>query len=174
MELSTAYTSAPALDSTLALHQAALRAALEAIPAPAFLVSITGTIVLTNAAARSTLADDGQRIAHALATILSDAADPTLTVTELAIPGLPTHFLVVSQRPREDSAARAASFSRRLKLTPRQSEVLELVCVGHSNKTIAALLGRAEVTVELHVTALLQKAKVENRAMLVARFWTEV
>ncbi|MCA1828795.1 MAG: LuxR C-terminal-related transcriptional regulator, partial [Myxococcales bacterium] len=40
-----------------------------------------------------------------------------------------------------------------------------------SNRRVAASLGCSESTVELHVTALLEKAGCESRAQLVARVW---
>lgn len=59
-------------------------------------------------------------------------------------------------------------------LTPRQVEVLELVARGKTNKEIAAVLGRSEGTVEVHVTNLLRKYGSSNRAGLVAMFWGEL
>jgi len=59
------------------------------------------------------------------------------------------------------------------KLTPRQTDVMRLVARGDTNKDIAATLGCAENTIELHVTALLRRAGCSSRTQLVARFWTE-
>jgi DNA-binding CsgD family transcriptional regulator len=75
-------------------------------------------------------------------------------------------------RGAPETALRAERFAREHSLTPRQTEVLTHLASGKANKTIAALLGRAENTVELHVTALFAKLGCENRAELVARFWT--
>ena len=58
-----------------------------------------------------------------------------------------------------------------LELTSRQSEVFTSMVRGLSNKEIAAALGCAEKTVELHVTQILQKARVQGRTQLIARFW---
>jgi DNA-binding CsgD family transcriptional regulator len=71
-----------------------------------------------------------------------------------------------------ETALRAEWFAREHSLTARQTEVLVHLASGKANKTIAALLGRAENTVELHVTALFAKLGCECRAELVARFWT--
>lgn len=68
---------------------------------------------------------------------------------------------------------RLLSAAKKWKLTGRQLDVLTELARGLSNKSIAAELGCAESTVELHVTALLEKSKSESRAMLVAKFWTE-
>jgi len=71
-----------------------------------------------------------------------------------------------------DTALRAERLARVHSLTARQAEVLIHLASGKTNKGIAALIGRAENTVELHVTALFAKFGCENRAELVARFWT--
>ena len=52
-------------------------------------------------------------------------------------------------------------------LTPRQQDVLDLLCAGKSNKVIAASLGLTEGTVKNHVGALLQVFKVNSRLQLI-------
>ncbi|PRC95114.1 response regulator [Solimicrobium silvestre] len=56
-------------------------------------------------------------------------------------------------------------------LTIRQSEVLELLAMGMSNKQIARQLEVAEVTVKLHVTGIFRAfgANCRSQALLVAR-----
>lgn len=56
-------------------------------------------------------------------------------------------------------------------LTRIQREVLALAARGLSNKEIAAQLGRAENTAELHMTQLMRKLQVTSRAQLIATFW---
>jgi DNA-binding NarL/FixJ family response regulator len=56
-------------------------------------------------------------------------------------------------------------------LTPRQAEVLALVVQGEANKTIAATLRCSVRTVEVHLTALFEKAQCDSRSELGARFW---
>jgi PAS domain S-box-containing protein len=53
-------------------------------------------------------------------------------------------------------------------LTSRQSEVLRLVRLGHSNKEIAARLSISEQAAKAQVSKLLRKFRVHNRASLVA------
>lgn len=48
-------------------------------------------------------------------------------------------------------------------LTPRQRDVLAMLSQGKSNKEIARDLNLAEITVKLHVTAILRSLRVENR-----------
>ena len=54
-------------------------------------------------------------------------------------------------------------------LTPRQSEVLELLAAGHGNKEIRYRLGIAERTVRAHLTELFQLLGVGSRMQAVIR-----
>jgi len=55
-------------------------------------------------------------------------------------------------------------------LTGRQVGVLELVAAGKANKQIAWELGISEITVKTHVTAILRKLHVTNRAQAIVMF----
>jgi DNA-binding NarL/FixJ family response regulator len=55
-----------------------------------------------------------------------------------------------------------------LGLTPRQAEVLELVAQGLSNRTIADTFRVSQRVVEIHVSAIFDKAGVESRAALLS------
>jgi DNA-binding CsgD family transcriptional regulator len=52
--------------------------------------------------------------------------------------------------------------------TPREREVLKLVLLGFTNKDIAVALGISDYTARDHVSALLRKNDVRNRAQLMA------
>lgn len=52
-------------------------------------------------------------------------------------------------------------------LSPREMEILELICQGASNKSIARQLGISYQTVKNHVTAVLQKLGVKDRTQAV-------
>jgi DNA-binding CsgD family transcriptional regulator len=67
---------------------------------------------------------------------------------------------------------RARRLARAHRLTLRQAEVLAHVAVGMSNRAIAAALGCAEKTVEVHLTTILARVRRPNRAALAAWFWT--
>jgi DNA-binding NarL/FixJ family response regulator len=58
-----------------------------------------------------------------------------------------------------------------VELTPRQGEILTLLCRGHSNKEIGLRLNLAEITVKVHVSSILRTLGVANRtqAVLMAR-----
>lgn len=48
-------------------------------------------------------------------------------------------------------------------LTPRETQVLKLLTLGHSNKEIARNLGMLEGTVKVHVKSIMKKLGVNNR-----------
>ena len=51
--------------------------------------------------------------------------------------------------------------------TPRQLEILALLCQGHPNKEIGLRLGLAEVTVKMHVSSIFRVLGVANRTQAV-------
>jgi two-component system nitrate/nitrite response regulator NarL len=56
-------------------------------------------------------------------------------------------------------------------LTDRQSQVVELLEVGLSNKEIARRLSISEGTVKLHLHAIYQRLGISTRAKLIAFFF---
>jgi DNA-binding NarL/FixJ family response regulator len=71
--------------------------------------------------------------------------------------------------PRWSAPADGAPFA--VELTPRQREILALLCQGLSNKEISLRLGVALITVKMHVSAIFRALGVVNRtqAALAAR-----
>lgn len=62
-------------------------------------------------------------------------------------------------------------FNSTFKLTPRQQQVLRLVCHrGLSNKAIAGILKISESTVKIHISSILKEYGVKNRTQLVLAF----
>ncbi|WP_068953958.1 helix-turn-helix transcriptional regulator [Pararhizobium polonicum] len=55
-------------------------------------------------------------------------------------------------------------------LTPRESEVVKLLCFGRTNADIATCLGIGVSTVKTHLIRIFDKTGVETRAGVVARF----
>jgi DNA-binding CsgD family transcriptional regulator len=161
----------PALQRRLALEQkladgerlaAEVGSALENVPAPAFVVRNGAAIVHANAAGRAMLESDRAGVADQLRRPRHTAA----LFGELR--------LVILDIPRRDPAPLVAVAATRWSLTRRQAEVLRLLALGHSNRALAASLGCAESTVELHVSAILDKAQCGSRAQLVARLWSGI
>jgi DNA-binding CsgD family transcriptional regulator len=154
------------------LAAAALHAALEAIGTPAFVLDASGRVERLNAPGRALLARDPAARDDLRACALSRGTGRFAT-TRLAVPGSSGHVLAIAPSPDRGLAARLGTASDRWHLTPRQTEVLARVSQGSSNKGIAAELGCADGTVEIHVSALLAKAGCGSRAELVARFWSQ-
>ena len=69
--------------------------------------------------------------------------------------------------PADDGITGSGRRSTGKTLTRRQSQVLDLVAQGKSNKQIAFEIGVSEATVKLHINALLRSLKVNNRTQAV-------
>jgi DNA-binding CsgD family transcriptional regulator len=145
---------------------AALLAALEAIPSPAFVVRSPATVLHANGRGRALLETEHDRVVRAL-------SSGAVELGRFPVEAFPDLSVVVLPDLDGDARSRLVAISRRWGLTPRQSAVLALVAQGESNRTVAAHLGCSEKTVELHVSALLAKTRCASRAQLVATFWTD-
>jgi two-component system nitrate/nitrite response regulator NarL len=75
---------------------------------------------------------------------------------------------VLGDRIRAELVTSAARASRAQELTPRQREVVALIATGASDKEIGTALGIATATAQKHVTRLLKRLDVPNRAAAVA------
>ncbi len=69
---------------------------------------------------------------------------------------------LLSARDTEDPEARKIAA-----LTPREREVIDLICQGLRNKTISDRLNISEVTVSHHLTSIYRKLEVDDRTSLV-------
>lgn len=56
-------------------------------------------------------------------------------------------------------------------LTMRETQVLDLICVGMQNKIIADRLGLSENTVKVHVRNIYKKMNVRNRTEAASRYF---
>lgn len=152
----------------------ALEAALEALGQPAYVLSAMGKVVYANTAGRTLAARSSQQLIDAVRAHARGESPPSgTTVTMLQVRGLCPHYLVVDRRVEAHTSARVCLKAARWELTGREAEVLEHIIQGASNKVIAARLGCAERTVEVHVTHVLSKAGVESRSALIARFFQD-
>lgn len=68
---------------------------------------------------------------------------------------------------RQEQAAHQSAAARLSSLTPRESQVMNLVTAGKLNKVIAAELGISQKTVEFHRAQIMKKAEVDSVAELV-------
>ena len=75
---------------------------------------------------------------------------------------------VLSGRVSAEIGTSALRATRNFELTPRQREVVALIATGASDKEIGNVLGIATGTAQKHVTRLLKRLDVPNRAAAVA------
>ena len=149
-----------------------VRAIMEAVPGAAFVTSADGAVHYANAAGKQMLASNRSRMISELARA-SHHEDPAWQVKRIpgASRGAHLHLLV----HRDDSkrvSVRVNAAVVQWNLSRRQAEVLALVIDGQPNAAIASILGIATRTVEVHVSALLDRLHVDNRSALVARVLT--
>ncbi|MHB8873594.1 MAG: helix-turn-helix transcriptional regulator [Myxococcaceae bacterium] len=154
-----------------ALNAALLGPALEAIGAPAFVLSPTGSIRYANGPGHACLALRAEVPELLRAAVRSRKVPKDLTLTRITEPGVPGYSLAILRGPPADPAARVAAAVTRWGLTGREALVLELLARGLSNKCISSALRCATGTVEIHVSRLLNKAGEESRGALIASFW---
>jgi DNA-binding NarL/FixJ family response regulator len=144
-----------------------LDAALEAIAGAAVVVDCqTGRVREANAAARARLDVEKQALRNELAAAAAAEAHPSWARTLLRLRAGGTAALLVATAV-DDGSAGVERAARRWSLTPRQRQVFAEVAAGHSNRTIAAVLACSERTVEVHLTAIFERAQVESRAALI-------
>lgn len=160
--------------SGLPVAAAAIAAAVEAMASPAFLLRDPAAVVYANAPGRALLERDRPGVTAQLEAAADGVNGGAARFAAMRLQTPAGHSLVVQREAPVSVETRIAAAGARWSLTRRQAEVLARVASGASNKAVAGALGCAERTVELHVTALLEKARCENRVELVAKFWREI
>ncbi|MCC6526765.1 MAG: helix-turn-helix transcriptional regulator [Polyangiaceae bacterium] len=143
--------------------------ACEALPAPAFLLGADGAVHHANAAGHAHLAaePDARRL---LAEAARRGGDGRFGVTTLRTPGAPVwHFAVRRGQTTVSATGAVVGAGRAYGLTARQLDVLRLLVRGHTNAAISAELGISARTIEVHLSAMFEKAGVDSRSALVAR-----
>ncbi len=141
-----------------------------ALTTPAFIIDESTLIHDSNARGdelRAIVCPGSERLDRDLPSLRKN---PSLFIIRLAEKD---RFLVVYLAPVVAFRDRLACAVDAWGLTPGQARVLELLVRGASNLTIAELRGCAPRTVEVHVTAILDKSGCESRAQVIARFWTD-
>jgi DNA-binding NarL/FixJ family response regulator len=142
---------------------ASFRSVLDAIDVAACIVGASGEILCANEIA--------MRYRSLKGTISRIPRDLGWDVVPLRIGAGCVGFLAICRWQTDESrigdAVRSAVL--RWRLTPRQGRVLALVAQGLTNAAIAEHLGIGEGTIEFHISALFDKAGVENRATLIVK-----
>lgn len=149
----------------------AFEAALDAIGKAAFLTDARGRVREANHLGREMIEAQGRTIREELAIAVTLGRSNRWEATPLGRGDAKDHLVLERPVGGAPLASRVARAVKRWGLTPRQSEMLERVAEGNANRTIAAIAGISERTVEVHVTALLDKAQVECRAELIAKLY---
>jgi DNA-binding CsgD family transcriptional regulator len=167
------------------LRQTVLELLLDVVDASVFVVQSDGQIVLANARGSSMLELQGEEL-HGF--LRAGIADPTIGAggSDLASWSTGTlrgwrrwfasgqgdlNALVVVDRVGRRLTGVVDHAIRTWALTARQAAVFRHVIEGRANKEIAELTGTTVRTVEVHVTAVLEKAGVDGRARLIAKTW---
>lgn len=151
-------------------HRAALAATLDELGAPALVVDNHGRIHECNSMARELLVTRRRDVATSLQALLARRT-PALPFALVRVPTHRTEHHLAVLRPRTPEARMDLAVSiaaARWRLTKRQHQVLGLLMRGESNHDIACALAITTRTTEMHVSALFERALVENRAGLVA------
>jgi DNA-binding CsgD family transcriptional regulator/PAS domain-containing protein len=154
------------------LWASGLAASLEALSAPAFVVSSSGGVKHGNRAGIELLTRSPTLVGLAIRAAIRGEAS-AYAVTPLVTRGVPRHYLLIQRVAVGALEARLLEARARWKLTDRQVEVLGRLALGDANKDIAARFEMSARTVEQHVRDLTIKAKVDSRLRLVARLWSE-
>lgn len=147
------------------------QALLEAFACSAFIVRGDGFVLLANARGHAELVE--RTFEPHLWLEGGDVADDV--GTSPLPPGADgrSRTLVLHDVPAAAAASiRMGRAVKRWTLTRCQSDILCMLVHGRSNKSMADRRGCALRTVEVHVSALLEKSNTASRAELVARFWT--
>ena len=157
------------------LQELAVEAALENIPKATFIVSATGAVERSNARGRALMQAGGADALRALRQSLREPGqNAAFEISPLFTYGNVEHYLAVQRSQNEPAADRHAIAVHRWRLTFQEARVFAHLVNGDSNREIAAKIGCAERTVELHVTRILQRLDVENRNAAIAKFWTSL
>jgi DNA-binding CsgD family transcriptional regulator len=150
-----------------------LESLLESVSRPAIVVDGAGRALLHNQAARMRL-----RVSPESMRLYSDEQGRPCGIGTRVLRGVTSHFggcSVIFWEPAPLTPRDVAEYCARLwSLTPRQVGVLALLVAGKCNKSIALGLDCAVRTVELHVSAILDKSGCSARTELVAQAWESV
>jgi len=159
-----------------AIASRALEATLEAIQTEAFIFTERGEVVMSNDAGHEHLGRGGcewlaktHRVTLGTGTETPDG----FRVSPIKGTSSPKHFLAVRLLRTGGHSQRLELARERWGLSSRQIQIMQHLAWGHSNRDIADTLNCSQKTVELHVSNILKKAKLNSRAEAVAAFWQD-
>jgi DNA-binding NarL/FixJ family response regulator len=127
------------------------------------------TLIITTAYRREEAQEAMERdlVGYLDAGMARDALDRALRGALLnGEPGFPRDIIGAWMRARRAEYAQGNSSMNGL--TRRQQEIIQLIARGATDKEIAGVLGIAQATAQKHVTNILQRLQVPNRAAAVA------
>jgi DNA-binding NarL/FixJ family response regulator len=139
-----------------------------------FVLDRSGEILSQNQAGRELVGRSGHDLVHVIARseeAIMDTAVGLLRVTRRAVATSDNvlHLVVLAEPFAIDASELFRVSVARWQPTTRQADVLRYILEGLANKEIASRMGLSPRTIEVHVTALFDKAGVDSRARLVAR-----
>lgn len=147
-----------------------LQAMLEGLRRPAIVIDVTGRVILQNSAATERVRSYPESMR-----LYQDENgrpySPGAFVLNASTSQLGGCSIVLWEPTRVTPDGVSKHCSAQWGLTRRQAEVLALLVQGKCNKAIAETLHCAVRTVELHVSAILDKSGCDARARLVASAW---
>lgn len=152
------------------LVEATLDALLAQAEQPAWLLDARGVAVLSNPAATARWDRAPTDTARALAQV-AQGPSPAFRVAEVRVPGLPRYQVVMARGEFADVGSRLKLAAGSWALTSAEATVLACVLRGLTTAAIATELRRSSRAVELYLTRLMKKARVDNRASLIAKVW---
>ncbi|MEP6811405.1 MAG: response regulator transcription factor [Actinomycetota bacterium] len=139
------------------IAQAAIRAPKTAVVAFAGAARPSEMIAVLQQGAQGYLTHDIGDQELAIALVSARKGEPALS--RALVPHLIAHV-------RRGPASRLLLSAGAVALTPRESDVAELIALGSATSEVAARLGLSPVTVRRHVSSLLRKTGMSTRASL--------
>ena len=149
-----------AIDTTLAL-----------VEFPIFIADRQGAVLHANPAGYRLLERESTAVKEAVVQMAtSGSVGSQWEVVPLPKRGECLGYMAMLRAPPSKPARSALSdATRRWSLTARQREVLNLVALGITNADIGKSLGIGKCTVEFHLSAIFDKAGIDNRTALLGQ-----
>lgn len=145
---------------------------LELISGPAFVVDSQGRVLLANEAGYSAIERDPSVRPDIVEATQGRPSARIESIRPLGRGVSTRRFIVRLTNGPPDLELRLPSAIEHAGLSEAESKVFRHLVAGDANKDVAAKLDCSVRTVEVHVTSILAKQKVDSRSRLIAWFWT--